>query len=34
VAAGIWKDRDEDDIPDVRDLREGWGEKVKKAWVS
>ncbi|MDZ7720935.1 MAG: ribbon-helix-helix protein, CopG family [Balneolaceae bacterium] len=30
AAAGIWKDRDEDDIPDVRDLREGWGRRLKR----
>lgn len=30
AAAGIWKDRDEDDIPDVRGLREGWGRRLKR----
>lgn len=28
AAAGMWKDKD--DIPDVRDLREGWGRRMKR----
>lgn len=33
AAAGIWKDRDEGDIPDVRDLREGWGRRLKRLGI-
>lgn len=33
AAAGIWKDRDEDDIPDVRDMREGWGKRLKRLGI-
>lgn len=31
AAAGMWKDRD--DIPDVRDLREGWGRRLKRLGI-
>ncbi len=28
AAAGMWKNRE--DLPDVRDLREGWGRRLKR----
>lgn len=28
--AGIWKDKK--DIPDVRELREGWGRRIKRIY--
>lgn len=31
AAAGIWKGRD--DIPEVRDLREGWGRRLKRLGI-
>lgn len=28
AAAGMWKDKE--DIPDVREMREGWGRRMKR----
>lgn len=31
AAFGMWKDRD--DIPDVREMREGWGRRLKRLGI-
>jgi len=28
--AGIWKDKDKEEAPDVRALRKGWGNRLNK----